>query len=106
MSKGDDILGAEVDLSILSTYALQPFRPRRRALATMADLPGIATVVRTEGRNLIAKDGSGFLKLGKASTSDPYIKVTLTGAKSDDPPLATTEVVSKNLNPEWNQTCI
>jgi len=72
MSKGDDILGAEVDLTIL------------------------------KGRNLVAKDGSGFLKLGKASTSDPYIKVTMTGAKSDAP-LGTTEVVSKNLNPEWNQ---
>ncbi|EME88871.1 uncharacterized protein MYCFIDRAFT_201692 [Pseudocercospora fijiensis CIRAD86] len=43
-----------------------------------------------KGRNLAAKDRSG--------TSDPYLVITLGEAKE------ATSVVSKTLNPEWNQT--
>ena len=43
-----------------------------------------------KGRNLAPKDRSG--------TSDPYVVITLGDAKE------ATSVVSKTLNPEWNQT--
>ncbi|KAF2453627.1 phosphatidylserine decarboxylase proenzyme [Lineolata rhizophorae] len=43
-----------------------------------------------KGRDLAAKDKSG--------TSDPYIVLTLGDAKESTP------VISKTLNPEWNQT--
>lgn len=42
------------------------------------------------GRNLAAKDKSG--------TSDPFLVLTLGDAKE------ATSVISKTLNPEWNQT--
>lgn len=54
---------------------------------------GSGLVLRVQvlkGRNLAAKDKSG--------TSDPYLVVTLGDAKE------ATSVVSKTLNPEWNQT--
>jgi hypothetical protein len=41
-----DVIGAEIDLGIVS------------------------------GRNLVPKDGSGFLKLGTKTTSDPYVIAT------------------------------
>lgn len=48
------------------------------------------TVKVLKGRNLAAKDKSG--------TSDPFLVITLGDAKE------ATSVVSKTLNPEWNQT--
>ena len=32
------------------------------------------------GRDLVAKDGSGFLGMGKAKSSDPYVKIIYRGA--------------------------
>ena len=64
-----DVIGAEFDLTIAS------------------------------GRSLVAKDGSGFLGLGKAKTSDPYVKIIVGGRA-----LAETNVCKKTLSPEWNQT--
>ena len=63
------VIGAEIDLGIVS------------------------------GRNLVAKDGSGFLKLGSKTTSDPYVIATFGSFKFE------TNVVRKNLNPEWNASC-
>jgi len=51
------------------------------------------------GRNLVAKDGSGFLKLGSKTTSDPYVIATLGEHRFE------TNVVMKNLNPEWDAKC-
>jgi Ca2+-dependent lipid-binding protein len=68
-SNGKVVVGVEIDLKILA------------------------------GRNLVAKDGSGFLGLGKAKTSDPYTKVIFNGAT-----LEQTHVINKNLNPVWDST--
>jgi len=57
------------------------------------DHKGMGVVLRVQvlkGRNLAAKDKSG--------TSDPFLVLTLGDAKE------ATSVVSKTLNPEWNQT--
>lgn len=57
------------------------------------DHRGMGLVLRVQvlkGRNLAAKDKSG--------TSDPFLVLTLGDAKE------ATSVVSKTLNPEWNQT--
>ena len=51
------------------------------------------------GSSLVAKDGGGFFKLGKATTSDPYVVVRLGKAE-----ICTSQVASKTLNPEWNET--
>jgi hypothetical protein len=48
------------------------------------------------GRNLVPKDGSGPLKLGKKTTSDPYCVATYREYRFS------TNTVKKNLNPEWN----
>ena len=68
MSEEGGIVGAELDFAILS------------------------------GKDLVAKDGSGFLKFGKKTVSDPYVVVKL-GSKK----LGQTKVVMKTLNPEWNE---
>ena len=69
----------------------------------MADDPPITGVTLDvnvlAGRSLVAKDGSGFLKLGKAKTSDPYVVVWYGKQK-----LADTKVETKTLDPVWNQT--
>ena len=57
------------------------------------DHKGMGLVLKVEvlrGRNLAAKDKSG--------TSDPFLVLTLGDAKE------ATIVISKTLNPEWNQT--
>ncbi|KAI6803205.1 hypothetical protein KC360_g658 [Hortaea werneckii] len=57
------------------------------------DHKGMGLVLRVnaiKGRNLAAKD--------KRGTSDPYLVITLGDAKE------ATSVVSRTLNPEWNQT--
>ena len=57
------------------------------------DHKGMGLVLKVEvlrGRNLAAKDKSG--------TSDPFLVLTLGDAKE------ATSVISKTLNPEWNQT--
>ena len=51
------------------------------------------------GRNLVAKDGSGFLGLGKAKSSDPYVAIQYRGTT-----LQKTSVQSKTLDPAWGQT--
>jgi phosphatidylserine decarboxylase len=59
----------------------------------MGDHKGMGLVLKVEvlrGRNLAAKDKSG--------TSDPFLVITLGDAKE------ATSVISKTLNPEWNQT--
>ena len=58
------------------------------------------TIVK--GRDLVAKDGSGFLKLGAKKTSDPYVTIhhVKKNARSR-PVLGKTEVISKTVNPEW-----
>lgn len=59
----------------------------------MGDHKGMGLVLKVEvlrGRNLAAKDKSG--------TSDPFLVLTLGDAKE------ATSVISKTLNPEWNQT--
>lgn len=61
--------------------------------AQQGDHKGMGLVLRVEvqkGRNLAAKDKSG--------TSDPFLVLTLGDAKE------ATSVISKTLNPEWNQT--
>ena len=63
------VIGAEVDLTIIA------------------------------GRNLVAKDGSGLLKLGKNRTSDPYCVVRHMGKL-----LGKTQDIKKCLDPEWNAT--
>ena len=69
----------------------------------MADDPPVTGVTLDvnvlAGRSLVAKDGSGFLKLGKAKTSDPYVVVWYGKQK-----LADTKVETKTLDPVWNQT--
>ena len=50
----------------------------------------VLRVTVLKGRNLAPKD--------KRGTSDPYLVITLGDAKE------ATSVVSKTLNPEWNQT--
>ena len=47
------------------------------------------------GRDLVPMDGSGFFKMGKKTTSDPYCVVTLGGRKH------TSKVCPKTLNPQW-----
>jgi phosphatidylserine decarboxylase len=59
----------------------------------MGDHKGMGLVLKVEvlrGRNLAAKDKSG--------TSDPFLVLTLGDAKE------ATSVISRTLNPEWNQT--
>lgn len=59
----------------------------------LGDHKGMGLVLKVEvlrGRNLAAKDKSG--------TSDPFLVLTLGDAKE------ATSVISKTLNPEWNQT--
>ena len=70
----DDVIGAELDFSILA------------------------------GRNLIPMDGTGLFKMGKLSTSDPYVTVQLGGGpfKNRDDLKGKTEVRPKTLNPEWS----
>ena len=42
----------------------------------MADVIGIELDFTVKsGSGLVAKDGSGFFKMGKATTSDPYVVV-------------------------------
>lgn len=63
----------------------------KRAMADHARPPALvlrANVIK--GRNLAAKDRSGF--------SDPYLVVTLGDATE------TTPTINKSLNPEWNTT--
>ena len=50
------------------------------------------------GKDLVAKDGSGFLKLGKKTVSDPYVVVKLGSRK-----LGQTKIMMKTLNPDWNE---
>lgn len=51
------------------------------------------------GRGLVAKDGGGFLDMGKAKTSDPYVAVKFGGRV-----LAKTDHVLKTLDPVWGAT--
>ena len=51
------------------------------------------------GAGLVAKDGSGFLKMGKKSTSDPYVVVRVGTEK-----VCTTKVCTKTLDPVWKET--
>ena len=50
------------------------------------------------GRGLVAKDGGGFLGMGKAKTSDPYVAVKVGGKVH-----AKTNHVQKTLDPVWNE---
>lgn len=54
------------------------------------------------GRKLVAKD-RGMLGFGKAKSSDPYVRLS-TVHKTSLTDCGKTEVVSKNLNPTWDQT--
>lgn len=49
------------------------------------------------GRNLVAKDRNLF---NQKTTSDPYVKLYVNGKFK-----AQSKVISKNLNPTWNETC-
>ena len=51
------------------------------------------------GRNLVARDGSGPLKLGSKYTSDPYVVCTFGKHKF------VSDVVPKTVNPVWNANC-
>ncbi|KAF2762800.1 hypothetical protein EJ05DRAFT_491095 [Pseudovirgaria hyperparasitica] len=79
-----------------STASNPPSGPSSRSQspkARMADIKHTGLVLRTtviKARDLAAKDKSG--------TSDPYLVLTLGDAKEATP------VISKTLNPEWNQT--
>jgi tellurium resistance protein TerZ len=60
------------------------------------DLAGLTLNVEVlQARDLIAKDRN---LLGKRTTSDPYVKVQI-----KDQIIGKTRVVSKSLNPVWNQ---
>jgi len=69
LSTESDVIGAEIDIKILA------------------------------GRNLVAKDGSGFLGLGKNKSSDPYVVISYSRKQ-----LGKTKVIKKTLNPTWDET--
>jgi tellurium resistance protein TerZ len=48
------------------------------------------------GKDLVAKDRNIF---NKKTTSDPYVTIVLDGRT-----VGTTQIIPKNLNPEWNET--
>ena len=68
--KDDEVLGAELDFAILA------------------------------GRNLTPMDGTGMFKMGKLTTSDPYVRLSLALATREIK--RETAVVSKTVNPEWS----
>ena len=68
----NDVLGAELDVKILA------------------------------GRNLAPMDGAGVFGMGKAKTSDPYVKVSLSDVDKPKFRGLQTSVVPKTLNPEWH----
>ena len=51
------------------------------------------------GRRLVPKDGTGLFKMGKKSTSDPYVIIKYRGTK-----FGQTAVCPKTLDPKWSQT--
>jgi Ca2+-dependent lipid-binding protein len=57
------------------------------------------------GKGLVAKDGSGLFKLGKAKTSDPYVVITVDPqGKGKKVKIRETQMCKKTLDPEWNET--
>jgi tellurium resistance protein TerZ len=55
-----------------------------------------ATIIA--GKELVPKDGSGIFGMGKAKTSDPYVRILLDGKK-----IGETSVQKKTLAPVWGE---